>query len=734
MKTSKTLLTSVCCAVLGVSALQAAAPASRMWTDTKGRQVEATFQSLNGDTITVKAAPSPTNPTGEYTFPLSNLSAEDQQIAQKLAAANPAQPQAINASVAQAAANLDRLVAKGIVSKYNPERAKKGLAPLTSYNPLTSDEQFIRRVYLDIIGRIPNLDETVAFLDDKSPTKRAKVIDMLLDSEGYVSHTYDYFADMLRVRDRFDGSQVRGTPYITWLKEQVAKNRPWNELVSELLTADGKMWDNPATGYLLRDSGMPLDNLANTLTVFLGTDVACAQCHDHPFANWTQMQFYQLASFFGATTTRLQGKDFEKGDMAMAVMPEVEKMIEASGNDIQRVRNGLRQFITANRTAVQDRSENTLKLPMDYKYKDAKGGDHVAPKFVMWSKADAANPAYKQNKKKEERLRDSFAAWLTHKENPRFAMTIANRLWKRAFGAGVAEPVTNIDDPSKASNPELLVQLANEMKRLNFNMKDFMRLIYNTKAYQAEATTEPIAMGEPYYFQGPQLRRLTAEQAWDSYMTLVLSHPDKYKAPLQDLYEKSIDLNLNNPKLDAKTVLMKFGAYQKMGEKMREFMGGSLDMADGSMMMMDSDKKGDAKGAAGSNYGKVINYGGMSMLRAAELPQPAQPGHFLTEFGQSPRMLIDGTSRNGSVPQVLMLMNGNAQAMLTSSTSPVLKAIEKVQDAEQKVDTLFLSVLNRHPSANEKAIAKKEMETSGSEAFPNMVWALINTREFIFMQ
>lgn len=729
MKTSKTLLTSVCCAVLGAGALQAAtAPASRMWTDTKGRQVEATFQALDGDNIILQ-----TKDGAPHRFPLSNLSAEDQQIAQKLAESTPAQPQAINASVAQAAGAIDRLVAKGIVSKYNPERAKKSLPPLTSYNPLTSDEQFIRRVYLDIVGRIPSLDETLAFLEDKSPTKRAKVIDMLLDSEGYASNMYNYVADMLRIRDRFDGSQVRGTPYINWMKEQVAKNRPWNELVYDLLTADGKMWDNPATGYLLRDSGMPLDNLATTLTVFLGTDVACAQCHDHPFANWTQMQFYQLAAFFGATTTRLNPKDFDHGDMSMAAMPEVEKMIEASGKDIQRVRNGLRQFVNANRVAVKDRKENTLRLPMDYKYKDGQGGDKVSPKFVTWSKADLSNPAYKENKsKKEERLRNSFAGWLTHKENPRFAMTIANRLWKRAFGAAVAEPITNIDDPTRASNPELLVHLAAEMKRLNFNLKDFMRLVYNTKCYQAEATTEPIAMGEPYYFQGPQLRRLTAEQAWDSYMTLVLSHPEKFKAPLQDLYEKSIDLNLDNPKLDAKTILMKFAAYQSMGEKMREQMGGSLDMADEGMMMMESAARKDGKSGAAAN--KVINYGGLTMLRASELEQPARAGHFLTEFGQSQRLLADGTSRNGSVPQVLMMMNGNTQAMLTRSDSPVIKAIDKASDVDQKIDTAFLSLLNRHPSESEKGIAKKEVESSGSEAFPNIVWALLNTREFIFMQ
>lgn len=745
MNTSKTLLTSVCCAVLGVGALQAAdTPTSRMWTDTKGRQVEATFQALDGDNIILQTKDGQT-----HRFPLTNLSAEDQQIAQKLKLSTPAQPMAISAPVAQAAAKIDLLVAKGVV-KANPERTKKGLPPITNYNPLTSDEQFVRRIYLDVVGRIPNYDETVAFLQDTSPTKRAKLIDMLLDSPGYASHMYNYVADMLRVTERFDNNNVRGTPYINWMKKQITANRPWNELVADMLTADGKMWgddadvapegkskkvvagrpapDKAATGYLLRDSGMPLDNLANTLTVFLGTDVACAQCHDHPFADWTQMQFYQMASFFGATTTRLGPKDFENGDRGMTLMTEVEKMVESAGMDLRQIRNGIQQYIGANRVAVQDRKENMMKLPMDYKYKDAKPGDPVAPKLITWSKSDSSNPAYKINKKAEERLRDSFAAWLTHKENPRFAMTIANRLWKRAFGAGIAEPVTNIDDPQKASNPDLLLHLTAEMKRVNFNLKDFQRLIYNTKAYQAEATTDPIAMGEPYYFQGPQLRRMSAEQTWDSYMTLMTDNPDTFKNPVPDLYSRAVDLNLNNPKLDAKTVLMKYDSFRKIAQTEAQYMNSEME---GSSDMMMMEKAAAAAAPKGRGMGARA---GRALARASELPQPAQDGHFLTEFGQSRRLLIDGSSKAGSVPQVLMLMNGSAQGMLTSSSSPVIAKIEKAATPDEKVESMFLSVMNRKPTDNEKTIAKREIESSGSEAFPNMVWALINTREFIFVQ
>lgn len=719
MKSTHTLLTTLCVAALGMLSAQAADSTTRLWTDAKGRQVEATFGGLDGELIILQ-----TKDGNTHRFPLTNLSAEDQKIARSMKAPN-AGTTAINASVAQAAAKIDVLVAKGVI-RANPDRVSKGLPPITSYNPLTSDEQFVRRVYLDVIGRIPNYDEATAFIKDTSPTKRAKLIDMLLDSPGYVSNTYNYFADVLRVKDNFDqGNQVRGRPYINWLKEQIAANKPWDVLVKEMITADGKLWHNGAAGYLLRDSGMPLDNLANTLTIFLGTDVACAQCHDHPFAEWTQMQFYEMASFFGATTTRLNGKDFENGDPQMRLMPEIEQIVEKNGMDIRDIRNGLNQFIGANRASVQNRKENMLRLPMDYKYKDGKGGDTVEPKFIMWKPSDKSNPAYKQSKKAEERLRDSFANWMTHKENPRFAMAIANRLWKRAFGAGIAEPVTNIDDPSKSSNPELLLHLTAEMKRLNFDLKNFMRLIFNTKAYQAEATTEAIAMGEHYYFQGPQLRRMSAEQAWDSYMSLMTSNPDEIKRPAPDLYGRAIDLDLNNEKLDAQTVLMKYSAYRNMGKTEAELMQNQEMMSEDSEMMMEKGK-GQGRGARRASGGYL--------MRASEMEQPARAGHFLTEFGQSQRLLIDGASKVGSVPQVLMMMNGSAQEMLTNASSPVIQQIEKGADVDQKVDVLFMSLMNRAPSASEREIAKKEAEASGPGAWSNMVWALLNTREFIFIQ
>ena len=744
MKQTTKLLSSLLVSALVASSAMAEI---RTWTDTSGRQVTASFIGIDGDNIILQTADG-----GTHKFPLTKLSAEDQALAKSLKPSD--QPVMLaNATVAQASAAVDKLVANGLV-RANPARAKGGKKPITGFNPMANDEQFVRRVYLDIVGRIPNYAESMQFIQDSNPNKRAKLIDMLLDSPGYSSNTYNYFAEMLRVKDRLEQDNLRGVPYINWMQHQIQNNVTWDKMVYEMLTAKGKMWDkkdngeyNGAAGYLLRDAGMPLDNLANTLAVFLGTDVACAQCHDHPFSDWTQHQFYEMAAFFGATTTNMRAVANRKkakeasGMMAMDamkdLMPKIEEIVTKSGGDIKRLRNGIRNYMGANNAVVGDMDSNNMKLPHDYKYPDDKPDALVEPKFITWSKNDKNLPAYKQKMKSAEELRTAFAKWTTDPSNPRFAMAIANRMWKRAFGQGISEPVTNIDDPKQSVNPELLVHLAQEMVRVKFDIKAFMRIIYNTRAYQSEATSEKIAMGEPYYFQGPLLRRMSAEQAWDSYMTLVLGDPDKYAKPLEDLYSRSVDLDLTNPKLDAQTVLIKYEAFRKMGEKERALMGGGLAEA-GDDMMMDSGKtkgkgKAEAKPAGEMMENASLTYNGMVLRRAATLEQPAPNGHFLIDFGQSPRALIDGSVKTGSVPQVLMMMNGKAQQMLTSPDSLIFRTMEKVKSPPEKVEALFVSVLNRRPTLAEKDIAKRAL-SGGEDGYANMIWALINTREFIFIQ
>ncbi|MDB6139660.1 MAG: hypothetical protein JWO94_2732 [Verrucomicrobiaceae bacterium] len=759
MKPSKALILGFGCLFFGLASIKAEeAATSRIWTDIQGRQLEATFVGLEGGNISLKMA------TGVVTFPLAKLSAEDQAFAKKATPSDTPTYIPVNATIGQAAGKIDELVVAGllkardIIAKNNAAATQAtDKRELPKPNPLMSDEQFVRRLYLDVVGRIPNYDEAKTFIADASPTKRAKLIETLLNDKGYASNTYNYFAEMLRVKDRLEQDNLRGVPYINWLQKQVEANTPWDKMVYAMITAEGKMWDKEnggAAGYLLRDAGMPLDNLANTLSVFLGTDVACAQCHDHPFADWTQKQFYEMAAFFGSTSTTMVGgmaSNYNK-----RLMPEIEKMVTEGGGDIKRERNGFQNYMGANRYSVTELGKNKMVLPHDYKYKDAKPGDPVAPKFITWSKDDLKSAAYKDvpmaaakkgkaaekaaEKSDNSQAREKFAKWVTHPENPRFAMSIANRMWKRAFGVGIADPVTSIDDPEKSSNPALLKHLAAEMKRVNFDLKKFMQIVYNTQTYQREATVEEVPMGEPYYFQGPLLRRMTAEQAWDSYMTLVLGEPDKYAKPLEDLYSRSIDLDLTNPKLDAKTVVMKYAAYRNMAAKERALVGGGLDEAgDDSMMSAKTKKAVKVEKKAGDDMTmdggpKSLSYNGMILRRAAEIEQPAPGGHFLAEFGQSQRLVIDGGSKVGSVPQVLMMMNGKAQEMLTSKESLIFRTMGKVQSPSDKVEAVFLSVLSRKPTLSEKDIAKRGLEAGGADGFPNLIWALINTREFMFVQ
>ena len=172
---------------------------------------------------------------------------------------------------------------------------KNGIQP----NKQTDDFVFVRRVYLDVAGRIPTDVEVRDFLNDKDPEKRKMLIDQLLISDGYRSHLFNWMADLLRHRGKLRRSNFNH--YERWLKDQIAQNSPWNDMVYAMLTAEGTLANSGPTGYLLRDPGMPLDNLSNTLNIFLSANVSCAQCHDHPLADWTQREFYELAAFFGAT-------------------------------------------------------------------------------------------------------------------------------------------------------------------------------------------------------------------------------------------------------------------------------------------------------------------------------------------------------------------------------------------------------------------------------------------------
>lgn len=577
--------------------------------------------------------------------------------------------------------------AKKIDGLITANYAKHKITPM----PPADDATFVRRIYLDIAGRIPTYQETTKFLASHESDKRTKLIDQLLGSDDYASHFFNYWADVLRYKDR-PSEDVRGEPYRQWIKQSLAKNMPWDEMVHAMLAADGLPWENPATGYLQRDPGMPLDNVNNTIRIFLGTRIGCAQCHNHPFDKWTQKQFYQAAAYVYGTQTRTNPNDKRFwSDKPGDRLKEEYAAIEQEEEDRRQRSYQFDGQMRALTKVVFDDVGRKIQLPKDYAYSDAKPGDVIEPKSLF-------GPDVKP--KPGETPRQVFARWLTSKENPRFAITIANRLWKQVFGAGQIEPVDDMMDSTVAENPELMKYLEAEMKRLDFDMKEYLRILFNTETYQRQACKDEVPLGAPYHFPGPALRRMTAEQAWDSFVTLAVAAAD-YREPPAEIYKEAVTVDLNKASApDIMVSLKKVGEFDQLRNKTQE----------------------------------KFKYKGNLLARASELPSPLPPNHFLRTFGQSDRELISASSTMGSVPQVLFMFNGQITHMLLEKNSTIYNNIVKKKSISDGVKVVFLTILNREPDAEELATATAQVRSDGPAGYGNVVWSLVNTREFMFVQ
>ncbi|MEO0447032.1 MAG: DUF1549 domain-containing protein [Verrucomicrobiota bacterium] len=264
-----------------LSLLLASSSYGRTWTRASdNKELPAEFIGLEGDKVQLKLSTKKV-----VSVPLEMLTKADQEAAERFAILGD------DTQVKKAAKSIDTLLAKNL--------AKAGFK---SFNDPLPDDLFVRRVYLDIIGRIPTREEFLKFAESARSDKREALIDELLLHPGYASHLFNYFADMYRLHasDSY-GVGMRNEPYLQWWKESLSANVHYDDLVREMLTASGNIGQNPATGFILRDAGMEFDAFSNFGQVMLGIDISCAQCHDHPFEDWTMDDFYGMAAFFGST-------------------------------------------------------------------------------------------------------------------------------------------------------------------------------------------------------------------------------------------------------------------------------------------------------------------------------------------------------------------------------------------------------------------------------------------------
>lgn len=562
-------------------------------------------------------------------------------------------------------------------------------------NPPATDAQFVRRAYLDITGTIPTGQQAFEFLKSRDVNRRSKLIDKLLNSEGYVSHHFNFWGNILRVRDRLanNSTNVIAQPYHEWIKKSLRDNTPYDDWVKQMLTADGRIWDNGAVGFLMRDSGMELDAVDHMTRTFLGTQIGCARCHDHPFDEWSQMQFYQMAAYmFGARTRRYAGDKKRYGKNPVTRVREEMKKIDpeqSTGGDFNRILN-------TNFYTVYDQPGRRLRLPPDYQY-DAKPKSLVTPKPIFGKPITI---------KKGQPPRDALADWMVASDNPRFAKTIANRLWAKSMGVGLIDPVDEMMAETRPSIPSVMKFLTDEMVRLDFDMKEFLRIVYNTRTWQRQPTPADIDRSKPYYFQGPLLRRMTAEQTWDSLLTLSVYNVGSFRRTDFSDVKSTVEVDL--AKVTAEEVLRRSKEY---GEKY-------------SAKAMRADDR-------------AHSYQGMTLARASELPIPVPANHFLRQFGQGDRELVNTASTDGSVSQVLTMFNGKITHMMLEGGSVIHDNLSKARSPKQRVEVIFLSILNRYPTSAEMKLALDEIGTDRKKTargYGNVIWALINTKEFMFVQ
>ena len=334
-----------------------------------------------------------------------------------------------------------------------------------------SDQEFIRRVSLDIAGTMPTRGEYELFVADTDPQKREKLIDELLQRKEFVDIWVMKWAELLQVRTI--ANRVEKKPmlaYYNWLKEKVASNTPMDQMVKELLGASGGSFTNPATNYYQTETAT-LKVSENIAQVFMGMRIQCAQCHNHPFDRWTMDDYYGFASFF-SQIGRKRGED-----------PR-ETIIFNSGS-------GEVRHLVDNRV--------------------------MKPKFLGGEEPDLAG----------RDRREVLAGWLASDENPFFATNLANIVWAHFFGQGIINEVDDVRVSNPAVNAELLAELARRFSEYKYDQRKIVRDICNSRTYQLSTRTNESNATDHSNFAHAELRRIRAEILLDC-VSQVTSTQDKF--------------------------------------------------------------------------------------------------------------------------------------------------------------------------------------------------------------
>ena len=331
--------------------------------------------------------------------------------------------------------------------------------------PQADDAEFLRRTYLNVVGRIPSVYEVLEFLDEQSPDKRRILVDRLLESPGYLSNFTALWRDVIIPEAAASNNQFNQrqdvAQFETWLRERLSRNDGFDRIAREVITGVSEVRGegNPSAFERLKE-GKPENLAAGTSRAFLGVRLECAQCHNHPFAKWQREDFWRFAAFYGGTPTPVDGS-LNRGT--------------AGGNS------------------------RKIKIP-------------DTDKEVLAAFLDATNPNFSVN----QTPRATLATWVTSDQNAYFARATVNRIWSNFFGIGIVEPVDDFDERNPASHPELLEEMARGFIGQNYDLKYLVRGITRSRPYQLASRRTHPSQQEPRHFARMLVKGLTSDQLFDS--------------------------------------------------------------------------------------------------------------------------------------------------------------------------------------------------------------------------
>lgn len=362
-------------------------------------------------------------------------------------------------------------------------------------SPPASDAEFLRRATLDLTGRIPTAEQAVAFPGDRDPDKRAKWVDALLDRPAYGRHFATIWHELM-VPD--DGGKAKGQDeaFTAWLADQFNRNQGWNRIVTDLLTVEGKIHDNPQSAFLTANSleSNPQPSLLtdSISRLFWGVQLRCAECHDHPFASWTQEDFWSTAAFFSRLRRGYTDGKNPRGNTFTEAEPD-EPISQKFWKSM----------------AAADVRGPAIVVPSSVR--------ESAGKIVKGRFLGSTGPEWTD----DGPFRPRFADWATSPRNPYFARNAVNRLWAHLFGRGFVHPPDGFDGTGTGTHPEVVELLAREFIASDHDLKHLIRVLCATRAYQRTSRPAEGNESDAALFSRMSVKVMRSEMLYDS-LSIVL--------------------------------------------------------------------------------------------------------------------------------------------------------------------------------------------------------------------